>query len=206
MPGPQEQLDRFIGDSPEGTYNQFTRDYMQQQVDMAIGDPNSLQAQAFIPSTPENPFGSADPARPPAPEKPALAPVQLPPGQTYGPSPVDGHQPEPITPTPDLLREFLESDPAYMLNLVTNHFRASGTSQVFVNWFERMGNNFWNRYLGHIAEQAYNGNRPTLSFVDWVESFDVVRDFFADSPGRTATGGPVQSGRFASWVAQRDQA
>jgi hypothetical protein len=106
--------------------------------------------------------------------------------------------PEVIANPPDLLAEFLESDPNLVLNHVLNKFRDGGASTVFTRWFRGQFDDFWGRYLGYVAEFALNGDIPTLGFVDWISSFDTTTAFFAES----AFGRGDPSSRFASFASQ----
>jgi len=100
--------------------------------------------------------------------------------------------------TADLLKEFLESDPDLMLNMVGNHFRAMGASNVFMQWFTNNFRSFWGRYLGMLAEQAYNGQVPNVSFVDWVMGMDPTGSFYQDGGPRTGSG--TSSATFANFA------
>ncbi len=101
---------------------------------------------------------------------------------------------------PDVLAEFLESDPKLVLNAVMNKFRADGVAQTFLTWFGQNFDRFWGQYLGLIAQQAMNGEVPTLSFVEFIQSFDITQSFFAES-GLRRPGGA--SRRFAEFQTQQ---
>lgn len=99
---------------------------------------------------------------------------------------------------PDILKEFLESDPELILNAVMNRFRAMGASNVFTQWFGRNFDRFWGEYLGRIAQQAMDGQIPTLSFMDFMSSMDATKSFFSEG---AVTRGDAGS-RFSSFVTQ----
>lgn len=97
---------------------------------------------------------------------------------------------------PDILKEFLESDPQLILNAVLNKYRAQGASNVFLQWFGRNFDRFWGEYLGRIAQQALNGETPTLSFGDFMSQVPAFQAFFADSAVQRGD----TSARFANYV------
>jgi len=103
---------------------------------------------------------------------------------------------------PELLKEFLNSDPDLMLNAVLNRFRDKGSSQVFLRWFRNNFDRFWGEYLGRVAEQALAGSFDHPNFVDWLMSIDTVNAFFADS---SVTRASSNNSRFSSFLASRSR-
>lgn len=96
-----------------------------------------------------------------------------------------------------VLKEFLESDPYLILNHAQNVLRRRGASQMFQRWFNQNFNRFLGEYQGLVAEQALNGQVPTVSFVDYVLGLNLDQERAAsaapDQPG-------VQNYRFSSYI------
>lgn len=167
-------------------------------------DPNA-QVYTNPQGTASTPASGVAPAPTSAPM--TTAPTAGPTGQpSANPQPAAGGvPPNAQTSTADLLKEFLESDPDLMLNMVANHFRDGGASSVFMQWFTNNFRSFWGRYLGYVAEQAYNGQIPTLSFVDWVMQFDTQGAYYAGGGSRQVASN-ASSSTWANYVSQANAA
>lgn len=139
------------------------------------------------------PDGSRQPAQvTQAPAKPAATPTTT---TATATSTTQQGAPEPK----QLLKDFLESDPKLMLGLASNSLRSRGASPVFMNWFTRNFDQFWNQYLGMLAQQAEAGQLPSTSFVGFVQSLDPTGQFF----GGVGGGGLGGQNRFAQYAASR---
>ena len=156
---------------------------------------NSAGTQTRPASQPGAPSATAN--QPPPVTPPANTPTtQSPQTPTTG----GGAQPT-VGNVQDLLQEFLESDPDLILNYTANQFREMGASNIFMQWYVRSFPSFWGRYQGYVAEQALNGQVPTLTFTDFILGMDSQNLFFADrGPGQTV------SGQWANFVGQQNAA
>ncbi|MGK2854432.1 MAG: hypothetical protein ACSLE3_10110 [Microbacteriaceae bacterium] len=141
---------------------------------------------------------------------------QLAPGTTGSTTTTPTTQPTTNTPTSqgqipssanlspqDLLNRFLESDPDLMLNMVANHFRAAGASNIFMQWFVNSFRQLWGEFMGHVAEQAANGKVPDLTFKDWVLQFDTQNSFAAQGGARSSGNSSYAYANFASAQGQQ---
>lgn len=160
--------------------------------------PVYTNAQGTQQGLPSQVSPAAAPQAPAAPTQPT-APTQNP---TAGQSPTQNSGAQPtVGSTQDLLKEFLESDPDLILNYTANQFREMGASNLFMQWYVKSFPSFWGRYQGYVAEQALNGQIPTLTFTDFILGMDTQNMFFADrGPGQT------QSGQWANFVNQQNAA
>jgi len=74
--------------------------------------------------------------------------------------------------TPQLLREFVDSNPYYALNAMTNKFRSAGAAALFMDWLTDRNTQarLLGEFEGFIAQQAMGGQVPKGSFSTWLET------------------------------------
>lgn len=79
-----------------------------------------------------------------------------------------GKGPGGVTVTPEILREFVDSDFSLAFNKALNGFRDAGAASMFMDWMTRQMGRFQGEYEGNIAEQALSGQVPTGGFTDFL--------------------------------------
>ena len=65
--------------------------------------------------------------------------------------------------TPELLREFVDSDWRLGFNAWMNTFRDAGAAGIFLNWLASQANRFIGEYEGRIGAQALAGEVPVVT-------------------------------------------
>jgi hypothetical protein len=153
------------------------------------------QVMGIAPPSQQQGGGSQPPAggQPPPPAQNPTTPPVTPP--TTPQAPLGPNNPNLVTAQPgpqmnpqQLLDDFLASDPRMIYNHVINTFRGQGGSYEFLTFLDRNFNRYYNQYLGELAQAALSGSLPTGSFVEFMGSSNVQRDFFGESAAQRGTG------------------
>lgn len=159
-----------------------------------LGNVPPAAAAAPAAQVAQRPAGTPQTTQQVAPAQPGITPMQQGGQPVAGNPPLAGESPERVK---QILKEFLESDPYLILNHSQNALRRRGASQMFQRWFNQNFNRFLGEYQGLVAEQALNGQVPTVSFVDYVLSLNLEQERAAsaapDQPG-------VQNYRFSNYL------
>lgn len=98
-----------------------------------------------------------------------------------------------VTVTPDLLKEFVNSDFSLAFNKVLNGFRDAGAASMFLDWFSKQLFRYQGEYEGEVADQALNGQVPTGSWTSFL-----ARKGLLDPSLASDVGGNPQLGAFTA--------
>lgn len=113
--------------------------------------------------------------------------------------------------TPNLLKEFVDSDWRLAMNAFVNQFRDAGGASVFLDFLQKKAVEFLGQYEGELAQQALDGKLPTGDFASFLSRRGVngvgniggdpnadATAAFRESQARKAAAAAGQSGRTAA--------